>query len=448
MNLRARDAVDRYFRRMLIPVNAMPETPTRAESRFNAAARLVLAFMLFAAPVPFGAVLPWAWASLSVLTALLLILWVTGRMRHGTLSIAYSPLLIPFGLLLALGCAQWIFRLTFDPTATRESVVKLATDLSLFFVVIQLFAAASRETWQRYAMAVLAYGFVLSFFSVLQFLWNPARILWVGHNLGGPFGPYVDRDHYAGLMEMIVPVAACFVLSRPKRDPRQAILWCAVLVSVVSLLLTGSRGGIVSLFVETALLGGIMIRWNPQVGRQGRVVAGLALMTGAALFFWLAPTFILNKLGTMHNYASEVRTGRVALWKDSLRLWRDHLWLGVGMGSFATVYPRYQTEPSELVTEHAHNDYLEALTETGLMGGVLMLAALATFLLSAFGNLRLRLQSDVGWIQLGTAIACCGLLVHSFVDFNLRIPANGVWFAFCAGLAVAADGTHAYAQQP
>ena len=105
------------------------------------------------------------------------------------------------------------------------------------------------------------------------------------------------------------------------------------------------------------------------------------------------------------------------------------------MGSFVAAYPPYQTEVSDLVTEHAHNDYVEALAETGLAGGVLILAALALFIPAAFGNPAVQLKAEAGWMQLGAAIACCGLFIHSFVDFNLHIPANAAWFAFCAGLA-------------
>ena len=105
------------------------------------------------------------------------------------------------------------------------------------------------------------------------------------------------------------------------------------------------------------------------------------------------------------------------------------------MGSFVTVYPAYQTEPQDLVIEHAHNDYIEAVAETGLVGGVLIFAALLLFMRNTFRNLTAQLKHEPGWIQLGAAIACCGLLTHSLVDFNLHIPANASWFAFCAGLA-------------
>ncbi|MGH9448251.1 MAG: O-antigen ligase family protein, partial [Terriglobia bacterium] len=83
----------------------------------------------------------------------------------------------------------------------------------------------------------------------------------------------------------------------------------------------------------------------------------------------------------------------------------------------------------------AHNDYLEALAETGIVGGLFVLIALVVFLHQAFRNLRARLLSGRGWIQWGAALGCCGLLVHSLCDFNLHIPANAAWFAFLLGIS-------------
>jgi len=203
------------------------------------------------------------------------------------------------------------------------------------------------------------------------------------------------------------------------------------------LLLTGSRGGFISVLVEIAILGWILIWRNPLPGRRMRVAAmGLALVAVAALFFWLVPTFVLTKLATVNSYVPEASEGsRLGLLRNSLGILRDHPWVGAGMGSFVTVYPGYQTEAQDLITEHPHNDYIEALTETGSLGGVLILAALILFIPMMFRKLGVQLKREQGWIQLGAAIACCGLLIHSFVDFNLHIPANAAWFAFCAGLA-------------
>lgn len=409
---------------------------TRPAPRAFSSARILLGLMLFAAPLPYGAVYGWAWASLSILTLLALILWMKGSIGENRLKIGWSPLYLSLALFLVLGWVQLIFHTTIAPIATRESLLQLATCAVLFFVVIQLFAGAAVETWRRVGVAVLAFGSIFSFLSILQFLWNPTRIVWIDHNLGGPFGPYVDRDHYAGLMEMVIPVSASFVLSRPKRDPLNGMLWFGVLVTIVSALLTGSRGGLVSILVEAAILGWILVRRDPVRARRRRIATtGLALAVMAVLFFWLVPSFVLTKIGTVESYSSETKEGeRPTLWRNSLGIFREHPWLGAGMGSFETAYPPHQSQANDLVTEHAHNDYVEALAETGLLGGVLILVALVFFFRS-FRNLVVQAEDELGWIQLGATVACCGLLVHSFVDFNLHIPANAAWFAFCAGLA-------------
>ena len=141
--------------------------------RVFSAARMLLGLTLLAVPVPFGAVYPWAWASLTILTLMILILWMVGSIQQGSLRIGYSPLYLPLALMLALGWIQLSFHLTLTPIATKEALLKLATDFVLFFVVIQLFADSTVITWRRVGIAVLVFGSVFSFLSVLQFLWNP-----------------------------------------------------------------------------------------------------------------------------------------------------------------------------------------------------------------------------------------------------------------------------------
>ena len=426
------------------------ERPRKPGTRFFSAARLLLVLTLFAAPFPYGSVYTWAWTSLTVMMLLVVALWMLGSLRAGTLRLGFSPLYLPMLLFVALVLAQLAFHLTLTPLDTKTSLLQIAMYFVLFFVVIQLFWDSPEKAWRRVGFAVLVFGFLFSFLAILQFLWNPARIVWLGRDVGSPFGPYIDRDHYAGLMEMIGPFAAGYVLSRPRRDPLNGVLWAAVLVPVVSLLLTGSRGGFVAMLAEVAILVWILIRRNPLPGGQRRIVAtGLALVAGAALFFWLVPSIVLSKLGAFNSYVPEVHGGsRWLLWKDSVGILRDHRWVGAGLGSFVTVYTLYQTVPLDLITQHAHNDYVEALAESGLVGGILVVLALIMFLRITIRNVAGRSASEREWIQMGAAIACYGLLVHSFVDFNLHIPANAIWFVFCAGIASLTRRTPPKAQAP
>jgi len=168
------------------------------------------------------------------------------------------------------------------------------------------------------------------------------------------------------------------------------------------------------------------------------IAAGLALVAGAILFAYVYPGWVAKKLGsvayvntTWGVWASE----RKMMSRDALHMWLEHPWLGVGIGDFETAYPRYQSFPTDDWIDHAHNDYAEAAAETGLVGALLILASLALFLYLAFRNVAHLFGSNSGWIRLGAAIGCCGLLVHSAADFNLHIPANAAWFAVLAGIA-------------
>ncbi len=218
----------------------------------------------------------------------------------------------------------------------------------------------------------------------------------------------------------------------------RTLLGFALLVPIASLLLCGSRGGFIALLAEVVILGAIFLWRNPLPGRRRlAAVGGLGLTTAALLFLWMDPGAISKRLMTIATAPpTEVTLGdREVMTLDSLHIFRDHPVMGTGLGSFEIAYPAYRSFPTDLVYDHAHNDYAEALAETGLAGGVLMVAAMVMFFSLAFRELAQRLQYESGWIQLGAAIGCCGLLVHSFVDFNLHIPANAAWFAVCAAFA-------------
>jgi O-antigen ligase len=410
-------------------------------------ARVLLVATLFAAPLAFGAVQTWAWAALAVTGVVLLILWTIGNVQQGAVVVHWSPLYLPAGLFVALGGVQLAAHLTLDPYATRQSLIKLTTDLIFFFLAGQLWAGAPGKTWEKLGFGVTLYAFFLSLFAIIQFFSSPIGVIyWHAKTAGWAFGPYVNRNHYGGLMEMLIPLAAAYALSRPSGSPGKSLLAFGVLVPVVSTLLSASRGAFMALLAETAILGVILFRQRHVSARKNLAVPmAVAVALAAALFFWAAPRWIPKRLETVAGlaHAPEVTLQqRWTVWKDSLGMIRDHPWLGTGLGSFIVAFPRYQSFASDLLWDHAHNDYVEAMSETGLAGTLLIAAGLGLFFREGFGDLDKKLRHPAGWIQVGAALGVCGLLVHSFSDFNLHIPANAAWFGVCAGLvsAQAFDG--------
>jgi O-antigen ligase len=163
------------------------------------------------------------------------------------------------------------------------------------------------------------------------------------------------------------------------------------------------------------------------------------VLISAAVFSWMVSTGRVggNAWSVFEtNQSLEVKLGdRFRVGVDTFHMARSHPWMGVGVGCFEYVFPNYLTFPMDLHWTHAHDDVLEAAAETGLPGVVLILVALVFFFRMSFRHMEGRLRHGWGWIQIGAAVGAVGLLCHSFVDFNLRIPANAAWFVVCLAIA-------------
>ena len=426
---------------------AIPAVPSPVDAgsgsnapRLFSMGRGLLLATLIAAPLPYASVQTWAWTSLALLAVLLLLVWGVACVQQGAVKIFWSPLYLPAGLFLLWAAIQFFGHLSVDYIGTREAVVKLGTDCIFFFLAGQFWAMRSEETWSALGLTVTIYAFLISFLAIVQFFSGPVYNYlnyWSVNSLWGAFGPYVNRDHYAGLMEMLIPLSAAYVLSRPEGYPQRNLLGFAVLLPIATLLLTGSRGGFISLLVEVIIMGTVLFRVSMVSGRRSLLAIGALGITAAAiLFFWIDPGQMskrLEKIFDLKNTSDASYGHREATALDTLRMFRDHPLIGTGVGTFATAFPQYQSVPGDATWEHAHNDYAEGLAETGMIGGVLILCALLIFLRWAYRNLGAGPRNVAAWMQLGATLGVLGIVIHSLFDFNLRIPANAAWFAVCAG---------------
>jgi O-antigen ligase len=121
--------------------------------------------------------------------------------------------------------------------------------------------------------------------------------------------------------------------------------------------------------------------------------------------------------------------------RGTWRIFLDHPIVGTGLGTLQIVYPPYETLYDGKIVNHTHNDYLEALAETGLIGGLCCAWFLGVLLLEASKRSLQLNNSFAGALQLSGLVACSGLLMHSLVDFNLHIPSNALLFFLMAHLA-------------
>lgn len=379
-----------------------------------------------------GGVEEWARAVLETGAGLLFGAWAVRFYFKREEKIVFSPLLPPLAVLSLVVFAQWFFRLTASPYNTRIELLLLFADLLLLFLAVQAFRTL--EEWRGFVWFGMTLGFLVSVFGILQHLTFNGKLYWFREmRYGGiPFGPYVNRNHFAGFAELVLPLALVpLVLGRVRRERWPIVGFFAVL-PIGALFLSASRGGIVSFGAELIVLAFVVIL-RRSMGKQ-LLAAGAILLAALLLVSWLGVGQILQRFSSLQSL--EVSEGkRASMRRDTWRIFLDHPLAGTGLGTLQIVYPPYETFYDGKIVNHTHNDYLEALAETGLIGGLCCAWFIGVLLAEALKRSRDLNNSFAGALQLSGLVACSGILVHSLVDFNLHIPSNALLFLLMAHLA-------------
>src|SRR5713226_3526313 len=379
-----------------------------------------------------GGVEDWARAVLETGAGLLFLAWSIWIFFNREEQPVLSSLLPPLAALSFIVLGQWFFRWTASPYNTRLELLLLLADLIVLFLAVQAFRTLG--DWRSFVWFGMGFGFLVSLFAILQHLTSNGKLYWFREiSYGGiPFGPYVNRNHFAGFAELVLPLALVpLVLGRVRRE-RWPVVGLFAVLPIGALFLSASRGGIVSFGAELGVLALVMIL-RRTVGKQ--LLAGVGvLLVALSMVYWLGVDQLLQRFSSLQSL--EVTAGkRASMRGDTWRIFLDHPFVGTGLGTLQIVYPFYESLYDGKIVNHAHNDYLEALAETGILGGLCCAWFLGGLFRGSFRRLRQLNNSFAGTLQLSGLVACIGFLVHSSVDFNLHIPSNALLFFLMAHLA-------------
>jgi O-antigen ligase len=380
-----------------------------------------------------GVVEAWSSAVLEIAAALLFLYWSWTVYRDAEARIEWNALNWPILGFMAIGFGQLVFHATAYPFLTREELLKLVAYFIFFFLAAQAFRARTDLTELLWFLIFL--GFSVSLLGIIQHFTSPTEIYWfrklpVG---GDPFGPYVNRNHFAGFVELVAPIALGLIVFRGLR--RDLFLMAALLaiVPIGALMLSGSRGGIVGFIFE---IGVLTLLARSRRGKEGPRIGAISIvgLAAVAMIVWLGAGRALERFSTLH--AGDVTLSRrYTMFRGAAHVFRDHMLAGTGIGTLVSVYPKYETYYDGRLIDHAHNDYIETLAETGLLGGLCGVL----FLWILFRQAQKIFREEQGHFSRGlhaSAItALSGMLLHSVVDFNLHIPSNVLLFLLQAYLA-------------
>ncbi len=444
----------------------------------------IMALLVFT-PFAFGSVQPWASSVMETLSFLVLGIFLLkvflnggmGRLTPAYLAVPFvffavlvfiqaAPL--PSGLVSIVSPGTYriygIFTdageaaaLSLSRGETMDGFFRLLSYAAVFFVIVNHYG--TKRQLGRLFGAIVLIGVGLAVFAVVQKLtWN-GYLYWfyplrpeVAARSSGIFGPYINKNHFAGYMVLATPLAMGFVLYNYSRADLRAkgalkrlaefstkaefsavVLYSlAAAVTSAALFMTLSRGGVLG-FISSAIFFAALASARRSLKRGG---------LAAALVFALMLAFVLflSWAGLEARFAEITGAdgiSRLDIWEDSIGMWRDFPVTGIGLGAFNSVYRLYQSKYPLVTFEHAENDYVELLVETGALGAAAFAALIILFFYVTIGKWRSRHGGFVKCMALGGLSSCAAILVHSLTDFNMRIPANAMTLTVIAAATYA-----------
>jgi O-antigen ligase len=335
-----------------------------------------------------------------------------------------------------------------DPAGTRSEALWLIAVAGFLYAGVR--AAGRPGAARRMTLGLASIAAGIAAVGIAQKLAGNGLLLWSVPEPPNskPFGPFVNRNHFAGLMELGLAAALASLLVESLRFAERTdgssgrarlasfgdraaaplvLSGALVFVVLAGVLLSQSRAGIAgaAAVALVAVVAALLVAGSKRAA-VAIVLGGAAAAAGVVA--WIGPSVVLERFGDVPS-----EHARLGVWSDCLKLAKDAPVAGTGLGTFAAIYPAHQTVPVILRFAHAESDWWQLLVE----GGVLALAALAIGIPLAAGAVARRFREARPTARL--RLLCVGagvvaLLAHGFVDVNLHVPSNALAFSLALGV--------------
>jgi O-antigen ligase len=432
-------------------------TPIAHESRVHRSrhtlasrfAFLVICVAIVMSALAYGSVHYWAMALFNLGAFTVMVLWVLDSWQLGSLRVSTNVLQLPLLGALLIGLFQLLplrgsEALSYDPYSTRLVLVQLAT-LLIYFAATLVFVDTPHRL-RLLVRTIMIFGFCLAIFGLTQSFTSPTKVYWVRElSQSTAFGPFINRHHFAGYMELTIAFPLGLLLAGTVDKEKRLLYLFVAGIMGIALVMTTSRGGIISLVAEIVFMAVVTAIWRSQNERRRTKSSRLKRigirvgMTAALLVGLFIGVILLGGEFSIYRFIDSVNTddpttGRAHFWAVTLDIIKAHPYVGIGLGAFGVVYTRYDTRNGLFRLEQAHNDYLQVFSDAGILGAVLALSFVV--LLFYLALKRANSKDDFRRaVALAALSGCFAVLVHSFFDFTLHTTSNALLFLIVAALA-------------
>jgi O-antigen ligase len=391
---------------------------------------IICALIIFT-PLARGSVHPWA---TTIIQALIIISAIILLLKKTT--IPKTPMTKPITAITILCAASF----TFSPhkAFALEGMLMLLTYIMAFYITLA--SVRTRKQQRILLYTIIATAALISLIGILKrFGLNPSA-LWLypdvgglNHSLNSVAGVYVNRNHLAGFLEMAIPLLIILFITRQRPLETKLGLICLTLFLITTQAFTLSRGGWISTINAIIFIAAVLLTQKNFVHKKTilTISAGIVIIS----LFILASLPVVERITTLtHQDPTDNITSRMRYWKGTTLQIKENPFLGTGPSTFAQAFTPYQLPGYANLPRHAHNDYLHFISEMGILLIPVLIYTLFCFFRTGFKNLKSQSRQTRGF-TLGAMAAIFAILIHSFSDFNLNIPANAFAFTIIAALA-------------
>jgi O-antigen ligase len=428
---------------------------------------------------PYGIVNPWRGAIEAVFECgifALGVLWMIEGMLSGAWVSRRHLLLLPLLILTAFAYAQTLplgsapevsnsistpvwQAISFDPYETQVTILKLMAYALTLGLLLRYTSTPGR--FRVLVLVVIGIGVMSALFALLRQTTQrgAAEFLFPSVKLDRGYGQFVNRNHFAFLMEMALGLALGLIAGAGRRREKVLLYLAAAIPVWAALVLSNSRGGILSMLCQVLLLALLFsavrkrekseadkrdsTSWPSRLGASRIFRRTLGAFLLAATFIgivWVGGEQMVSRFETMPDeIAVETQENgysvrRKEIWGATWQMIKEHPLAGVGLGGYWTAIPLYHNASGRMTPQQAHNDYLELLASGGVIG--VLLLGWFVFLLIKFARVSLRSADPFRRAAcLGALTGLFGISIHSLVDFGLHIPINAFIFLLLVVIA-------------
>ena len=383
---------------------------------------ILLSLILVLAPTLRGGVSPCVFMSIYIIILSILLICISKLFVNSEIKIRKTPLDIAILLFFLVAMisslnSKYIY-------GSAMEIVRFASLALIFYIVVNFIT--EKKDIKKMLNLILIAGTAIAIFGILQYFGVIEKFWWANPKFLS--ATYVNHNHFAGFLELLIPISIGMILSGHKTH-KKVLYILSFLTLSIAFLLSMSRGGWFALSISMVFMMVVVLK-------KGRV---RFIVFMAILFFITLIVFAFNAIDTsfllrrISSYKELDFAGRLEIWKGTLGIIKNNFILGTAPGSFIYNFPKYRPIGLNMFVNFAHNDYLQIASEIGILGLGFLVFIIYRTIKKGLRTHMIARTSFKTWISLSLATGILSLAIHNIGDFNFYIPANAIMFTVFSG---------------